>query len=227
MKTNIELVKFVIKALTEKWGYVWGTWGLILNDVVLQFKVSQYPLILTPDRVSYIKKHYMGRRTADCGGLIKAFLWWNISNPRYDPANDVSVDTMYEQATVKGNIASLPEIPGILVRYKGHVGVYIGNGEVIEARGTVYGVVKTELGKRPWSHWFNHKDIHYITENESKGIYTDVAADRWSYADIVQASILGLIGGYPDGKFKPTEPVTREHVAVIAMRIYNKLREGG
>jgi hypothetical protein len=35
----------------------------------------------------------------------------------------------------------------------GHVGMYIGAGQVIEARGADYGVVITKLSDRAWTHW--------------------------------------------------------------------------
>jgi cell wall-associated NlpC family hydrolase len=43
----------------------------------------------------------------------------------------------------------MPDIPGLAVWHDGHIGVYIGGGQVIEAMGTKYGVVKTELAE-PW-----------------------------------------------------------------------------
>lgn len=52
---------------------------------------------------------------------------------------------MLDKCTVKGSISSMPDIPGILVFLPGHVGVYIGNGYVIEVKGHAYGVVKTKL----------------------------------------------------------------------------------
>ena len=85
--------------------------------------------------------------------LIKSYLWWNENkndvayDPKYDTVNGVpmSADGAFQIATEKGSINTIPDIPGICVRYPGHIGVYIGNGEVIEARGTNYGVVKTKL----------------------------------------------------------------------------------
>ena len=60
-----------------------------------------------------------------------------------------------------GNILDIPEIPGLLVFMKGHVGVYIGNGEVIEARGHAYGVVKTKLKNRKWTEYGKLNWIKY------------------------------------------------------------------
>lgn len=42
-KTNFDLVKQAEKALSEKWGYVWGSWGQILTEKLLQQKLKQYP----------------------------------------------------------------------------------------------------------------------------------------------------------------------------------------
>ena len=47
---------------------------------------------------------------------------------------------------------------------QGHVGVYIGNGKVVEARGHAYGVVRTNLKSRPWSKWAYDPDLVYDTE---------------------------------------------------------------
>ena len=67
---------------------------------------------------------------------------------------------MYRNATVKGSIDTIPEVPGLAVWHSGHIGVYIGNGQVIEAMGTKYGVVKTQLSQRNWTAWL---EIPYIS----------------------------------------------------------------
>ena len=59
-------------------------------------------------------------------------------------------------------IDSLPEIPGLLLFKEGHVGVYIGNGEAIEARGRNFGVVKTKIKDRDWIMWGKLDWIDYI-----------------------------------------------------------------
>ena len=45
--------------------------------------------------------------------------------------------------------------------HDGHIGVYIGNGEVVEAMGTRYGVVKTKLEGARWTHWLKIPYISY------------------------------------------------------------------
>ncbi len=74
---------------------------------------------------------------------------------------DVGADGMYNAATVKGLMDTMPETPGLAVWKSGHIGVYIGNGEVIEAMGTKYGVVKTKLEGRGWKAWLEAPYINY------------------------------------------------------------------
>ena len=52
-------------------------------------------------------------------------------------------------------------MPGLAVWCDGHIGVYVGNGEVIEARGTSSGVVKTKLAERHFTHWLQVPYINY------------------------------------------------------------------
>lgn len=44
------------------------------------------------------------------------------------------------------------------------MGVYVGNGKVIEARGHKYGVVETNLGGRGWKQWGKLDWIDYVEE---------------------------------------------------------------
>ena len=160
-KTNEGLVEHCKTALAEGWGYVYGTWGNRLTEAGLRQKLIQYPNEVGRHE-AHIRANYLGERTVDCGGLIKSYLWWAGSNPFYQASTDASVDMMLEQSTQRGQIGSLPETPGAIVWYKGHAGVYIGASQVIEARGTVYGVVQTSTADRPWTHWFKHKNIEYV-----------------------------------------------------------------
>ena len=77
-------------------------------------------------------------------------------------ANTLSVFTHWE----RGRIYTLPEIPGILVFMPGHVGIYIGGGRVIVARGFNYGVVETDIKDRPWESWGKCPWIKYPSESK-------------------------------------------------------------
>ena len=165
MKNNIGLIEHCEKALKEGWGYVWGTYGKVLTSSLLQNKLQQYPKEVGK-YLDYIQKNYIGKRTADCVGLIKAFLWWDVDGPVYTAKTDLSADGIFKAAELKGPVSELPELPGVCLRKDGHVGVYIGAGRVIEAKGTKYGVVETPLkglSATKWTHWFFCPCIDYVS----------------------------------------------------------------
>ncbi len=168
-KNNLDLVQWAVAAERAGWGYVWGACGQVLTESVLASKVSQYP-----DEVGvqedFIRTHWLGRRCADCVGFIKGYGWLNAETQEIEfGANgmpDTGADTMYANATEKGTIDTIPEIPGLAVWHEGHIGIYVGNGEVIEAMGTRYGVDRTQLAERGWTHWLEIPYINYIEETE-------------------------------------------------------------
>lgn len=45
-----------------------------------------------------------------------------------------------------------------------HVGLYIGDGRVIEAKGTYYGVVESKISE--WSHWGELKGVAYSAKKD-------------------------------------------------------------
>lgn len=62
----------------------------------------------------------------------------------------------------------MPETPGFAVWMDGHIGVYIRNGEVIEAQCTAYGVVKTKLSERGWTKWLKIPNIKYVNQRNER-----------------------------------------------------------
>ncbi len=166
-KNNMDLVTYAVNAFNSGWGYVWGTYGDVLTDSLFAYKLEQYP-----DGVGeyedFIRNHWLGGRTTDCVGLIKGYGWYNPDTKTIEyGANgmpDIGADQMYRNAEVSGFMDTMPDIPGLAVWKSGHIGVYIGNGEVIEAMGTKYGVIKTKLSERGWKAWLEIPYISYITE---------------------------------------------------------------
>ena len=103
----------------------------------------------------------------DCVGLIKGYLWSENPNssPLYSAKQDKDVNGMKANCSERGTLETMPDIPGVLVFMPGHVGVYVGNGKVIEARGHAYGVVETNLVGRGWKEWGKLNWIEYTEEN--------------------------------------------------------------
>ena len=149
--------------------YIFGTYGLILTLARLERCARDYPARLSPARVEYAKKHYIGKRTDDCSGGQKNVAWLPgddpDADPVYDPKTDWSADTTFSKATVKGPIGTIPKRRGICVRYKGHTGVLVDPVKMIvsEFRGFDYGCVRTRLSERGWTDWFEHPLFDYST----------------------------------------------------------------
>ena len=51
--------------------------------------------------------------------------------------------------------------------------------------------------------------------------FSDVAADKWYYDGICLMEQYGIVTGYPDGSFKPDNPITRAEFAAIAAKFDN------
>lgn len=163
-KNNLDLAAWAEMAYEQHWGYVYGTWGSTLTEQLLQTKAGQYPTDVGGN-MEYIRTRWMGRRVADCIGLIKGYCWYTPSAGFEYCGNgmpDIGANKMYENASVKGEIGTIPETPGLAVWVKGHIGVYVGDGWVIEAMSTVDGVRKTRIEDRPWTHWLRIPYIDYI-----------------------------------------------------------------
>lgn len=152
MKTNLGLVEYSKAQLGRPYWY--GTFGNTATRDLLDMKTAQYPAHYQQARM-YKYKSQLGERVHDCVGLIKGYLWSEGADakPVYNSSQDVSANGMLLKCKERGRLYSLPEIPGILVFMPGHVGVYIGGGRVIEARGFNYGVVETDVKDRPWESW--------------------------------------------------------------------------
>ena len=171
-KNSHDLAAYAIQAWENNWGYVWGTYGNVLTESLFEYKKEQ-----DPDGVGnyadFIEDNWLGRRTADCIGLIKGYAWLDTGNMTIGYAKngmpDYGANQMYQSAKDAGTLNSdygsmdtMPEIIGLMLWKEGHVGVYIGGGYVIEAMGTKKGVVKTELEGRGWQGWCKLPYIDYL-----------------------------------------------------------------
>lgn len=169
-KTNLGLVQWAQFACDNGWGYVYGSHGQVLTESELKSLESVFGSMVS-DKEDYIRSHWMGKRVTDCCGLIKGYGWYNSSNGKIvygsNGMKDVTADEMYQSAKAKGKMSTMPEIPGLAVWQKGHIGVYIGNGWVIQAANTWDGVVKTRLSYNKWQGWCKVPYIHYEDESFS------------------------------------------------------------
>ena len=168
-KNNLDLVKWAQYAYDNGWGYIWGSHGQVLTEKELNRLKSVFGSPVT-DKEDYIRSHWLGKRTSDCVGLIKGYGWYDDASGtiKYgtNGMQDVTADGMFSAATEKGTINTMPDIPGLAVWHKGHIGVYIGNGYVIHAANTYDGVIKTPITSSGWTHWLKVPYINYVEEQE-------------------------------------------------------------
>lgn len=163
---------------------MWGEFGRLVTNNTIDSKRKQYPSHYDDTKVKYLKslvgKNYYAY---DCAGLIKSYFMSDYGNKKvnyiasYDKdAYGITVGT----ASEKGDISTLPEEEGVLLYMKGHCGVYIGDGKVIECTsnqkisGIKYGkVCVSNLSARPWKTWTKSKWLSYV-KDEPEIIKEDV-----------------------------------------------------
>lgn len=181
--------------------YLWGGFGAPITESIITTLAKMYPSFYTSARKSALRKlvgkGYFG---FDCVGLIKGILWgWSgKTKATYGGAiyasgkvPDVTSEGMIERC--KGVTTSFKSIePGEAVWMQGHIGVYIGDGKVVESTtkwdgdvqitaclnvkkiSGLHGRTWTKHGKLPW--------IEYVkTPAKKEQTYTVQRGDTLTY----------------------------------------------
>lgn len=176
--------------------YWYGTYGQILNSAVWRDNSKRYPKYYSDARKATARgRGDYGKKGHDCSGLLKGALWtfpqaFNMP-AKYTASEDMDANTMVKTASESGPINTIPEIEGLAVWKNNHIGIYIGGGKVIEAKGFDYGVVESKLSDTKWTKWAKLSFVDYAEEVPSKPeapkdeaskeeVYTVVAGDTLS-----------------------------------------------
>ena len=129
--------------------YASGTFGQKYTDTFIKQKKAQYPKWYTDKRVADLKAR--AAKTLylfDCVGLIKGIIW-GFPKMVYESGGlkDVSDQGLWDKYCINKSKDFNMIKPGAIVHIKGHVGIYIGDGKVIECT-TKWGskVIITALG---------------------------------------------------------------------------------
>lgn len=147
--TGQELVAFAKSKLGVP--YVYGMKGKVMTEALYDHLKQTYG-----DFVWDSDREKIGKVCCDCSGLIS----WATGISR-------SSQNYYETALEVEPIATIAKAPiGAAVWRKGHIGIYIGNGEYIAEDGSAYGCRINQLSKANFTHWLKLKDIDYATEQE-------------------------------------------------------------
>lgn len=57
-------------------------------------------------------------------------------------------------------------------------------------------------------------------EKAAENKFSDISQNDWFFDDILKASKIGFIAGFPDGTFKPYENITHEQAVKILVSVY-------
>ena len=237
--TNLELAnKLKDVALNYKTSYMLGAWGHFTNTDLINQSVSRTDVKNSPYKQGALSIKDQGWMF-DCVCLIKAILWgWtgDKSKPRGGGAKyasngvpDIGADTMITKCSGISTDFSNIEI-GEAVWVKGHIGVYVGDNQVVECtpRWSVCpGVKITNLGNRgatasPSRKWTKHGKLPYITYvKETKPVINKPVEKLNTYEQ--WAVDKGLFAGYSDGLFHFDNPITRGQVCIVLYRLWKLL----
>ena len=153
--------------------YWYGTCGYKATSSLLSRNTKQYPSHYGSSRTNRYKQDIANQEVVcDCIGGAKGYAWTGggqamldaIGTDKSVPSTygahgcpDKGANAMFSYAKNKGcawgTMATLPEVPGLALTKDGHVGYYIGNGWAVEWQGFASGCVRTQVRKRPWTHW--------------------------------------------------------------------------
>lgn len=175
-KSAAGLVAWAEQAYKDGWVYWYGTCGYACTQSLLTRKTRQYPDHYGDSRQAKYKKHIAaGKVCSDCIGLFKSYAWdkdgdINTRESSYGANGqpDHGAKTTLNKCTVKGSMDTMPEIPGLALWTKtgGHIGVYVGGGYVVEARGFGYNppVQRNKLSDRAFTTWGLYPFVEYTAE---------------------------------------------------------------
>ena len=149
--TGEELVAFAKSKLGVP--YVYGMKGKVMTEALYDSLKKTYGnLVLDSDRQK------IGKVCCDCSGLIS----WATGIAR-------SSQNYHDTALEIEPIATIAKAPiGAAVWRKGHIGIYIGNGEYIAEDGSAYGCRINKLRNAGFTHWLKLKDIDYTEQEDSE-----------------------------------------------------------
>jgi len=197
-----DFVRYVMIPYEEGWGYVYGTWGSL-------WTAEKQKSATRPQTVKYASK-WIGKMVTDCSGLPRWALWQlgekSLLHHAYYQYTDCCKNKGQLIDGARGD--GKPIKRGTAVFLKGsaqrihHVGTYVGNGDVVESKGTKYGVVMSKLSD--WDYWGEYKVVDYSDEEGDKPTMRMLKKGTEGNDVLALQNRLNEIGyncGKADGKF--------------------------
>lgn len=171
---NRELIQKLEAIAKKNTVYMWGTFGAPVTLKLITDKAKQYPSWYSAAKQTYLRgligKSYYA---FDCIGLIKAVLWGWDGSSKTAHGGAVYASNGMPDTNANGYILRCKNVsadfaniePGEAVWMPGHIGVYVGNGEVIEATPSwANGVQRTKLSARRWQKHGQMPTVEYVED---------------------------------------------------------------
>lgn len=192
--TTASLIAKFQKALTEKWGYIYGTagetWTIAKQESLVNWFVNKYGSNWKNSEAAKSEDKYYGavygakwggHRVADCSGLF-SWSFKELGGYIYHGSNTIWNKYLTNKGKLnkKGRTDGQVLKPGTAVftgndSKKPHIGLYIGNDTVIEASGTKAGVITTKISSGKWTYWGEMKGVSY---GEMTPVITPIDKDQ-------------------------------------------------
>lgn len=227
------------EALDNNFGYIWGTAGVMWTEA------RQRQLEQTTDENRAMSRKYgskwIGHMVADCSGMfVWAFKQLGSSNMShissniyisYCTSNKGRLTDDLKKAIRPGSAVFTGDTAG----KHPHVGLYIGDNEVIEAKGTVNGVIKSALTDKKWTFYGELKDVNYGDAPQPEPVpagYAVVTGKRVALrsAPTTQASVITRIDTGKTVRLEDPPPSEWDYVSYQGKTGYMMkqfLKEGG
>lgn len=147
-------------ALSKKGcGYVWGATGQVLTATELSRLIAQHPTNVTYEK----NNKWIGKQVFDCASFVRQGLR-EVGISVVSGASSQWKKTNWE---AKGTIDSMPKDKICIVYREAptanpmqHTGIYLGNGMVMDARGSNAGVIYSNFDSYKWTHWGIPKGLY-------------------------------------------------------------------
>lgn len=177
-----DFVQQVWIPLLEGWGYIYGTAGRLWTEALQ--KAWSAPPHKNWEKTKQYGDRWIGKRVTDCSGLplwaLKQLGEEIVHHARYQYTDASKAKGKLVKTSSVGSADTFPRgegscgvmrddgkplLPGTAVFLQGsqehihHVGVYVGHGICIEAKGTQWGVVTSAPDH--WDHWGELKVVDY------------------------------------------------------------------
>lgn len=146
-----------------------------------------------------------------------------VSLTRYSAIDD-EVDFVFPTGRFLGTSASSPNLTGAVACLLNKYGDFTQQ-ECVE----ILKIIAMDLGEQGKDRKFGWGlPILPLTDELevlNKLDFKDISNDRWSKPAIDRCVNEGLLLGFPDGTFRPTDHVTREQFAQILVRVLDKINK--